>query len=179
MRTRPIKIIRPELEQLEAKQLLSVSGVPIHAAHRSEKVHALAVTSAVADHKQPTKFLAFRVTNTPHQTPYSLVPPFPQVLVQSTEPVRGQVYNVLQIALKNGTAQTFTAGAGFKVKLSTQKRWLPILTGNEVWKPRQVMVFYVLTKRYYPLPEVSGGFQFDLGARYQHWCRGRRGFFSE
>ena len=41
-------------------------------------------------------YLAFRVTNTPFQTPYKLVPPFQQVLVQSRKPVPGQVYNVLR-----------------------------------------------------------------------------------
>ena len=41
---------------------------------------------------------------------------------------------------------------------------MPILTGNEVWKPGQRIVFYVLTKKYYPLPsEVHSGFEFDLG----------------
>ena len=39
-------------------------------------------------------YLAFRVTNTPWQTPYKLVPPFQQVLVQGRKPVPGQVYNV-------------------------------------------------------------------------------------
>ena len=30
-------------------------------------------------------YLAFRVTNTPYQTPYKLVPPFQQVLVQGSQ----------------------------------------------------------------------------------------------
>jgi hypothetical protein len=111
----------------------------------------------------PKHFLAFRVTNTPWQTPYPLIPPFQQVLVQTTQPVPGQTYNVLQIALKNGTSQTFNAQSGFRVRLTTQKQSVPILTGNEVWKPNQVIVFYVLTKKYYPLPEVAGGFEFNLG----------------
>ena len=49
------------------------------------------------------------------------------------------------------------------VRLTTQSKSVPILMGTEQWKPKQVIVFYVLTKKYYPLPEVSGGFQFDLG----------------
>ena len=146
-------------------------------AHHAAKVHVAAIARAEATHKKPTKFLAFRVTNTPHQTPYSLIPPFAQVLVQTNRPVAGQVYNVLQIALKNGTSQTFTASAGFKVKLSTQQRWLPILAGNEVWKPKQVMVFYVLTKKYYPVPEVSGGFQFNLGGAVSTLVPGPSGIF--
>ena len=163
MRNRPTKNARPEIEQLEGKQLLSVGAVAAHAARPHATTRTVALAKAAAHHEKPTKFLAFRVTNPSHELPYSLVPPFQQVLVQSTAPVAGQVYNVLQISLKNGTSQTFTSSADFKVKLSTQNRWLPILTGPEKWKPDQVLVFYVLTKKYYPLPEVSGGFQFNLG----------------
>ena len=39
----------------------------------------------------------------------------------------------------------------------------PILTGNEQWKPGQVMVFYALTTKYYPVqPAVSAGFVFNF-----------------
>jgi hypothetical protein len=117
------------------------------------------------------------VTNTPFQTPYPLIPPFQQVLVQTTQPVPGQVYNVLQIALKNGTSQTFDASSGFKVRLTTQTKSVPILTGTEQWKPKQVIVFYVLTKKYYPLPEVSGGFEFDLGGASSTLVPGPSGIF--
>ena len=45
-----------------------------------------------------------------------------------------------------------------------ERTTVPILTGNEQWKPGQRFVFYVLTKKYYPLPsEVHSGFEFDLG----------------
>jgi hypothetical protein len=156
--------MRPEVECLEGKQLLSSSAMAVHSAvHTDVHERAMALDAHKPDAQKPTKFLAFRVTNTPYQTPYSLVPPFQQVLVQTTQPVPGQVYNVLQIALKNGTSQTFDASSGFKVRLTTQTKSVPILTGTEQWKPKQVMVFYVLTKKYYPLPEVSGGFEFDLG----------------
>ena len=127
--------------------------------------------------QKPTKFLAFRVTNTPYQTAYPLDPPFQQVLVESTKPVPGQVYNVLQIAVKNGTSQTFNASNDFKVRLTTQQQSVPILTGTEEWKPKQVIVFYVLTKKYYPLPEVSGGFQFDLGGASSTLVPGPSGIF--
>ncbi len=164
MHRRPITRIRPGFERLEDKRLLSAGTFASHAAgeHFAE-TRALAIDTHQAHDQKPTKFLAFRVTNTPYQTAYPLIPPFQQVLVESTKPVAGQVYNVLQIALKNGTSQTFNETSGFTVRLTTQRQSVPILTGSEQWKPRQVIVFYVLTKKYYPLPEVSGGFQFNLG----------------
>jgi hypothetical protein len=151
------------IEQLESKQLLSAGAV--HSQLAAHKVEARVPAAEKSKHQAalPTHFLAFRVTNTSYQTPYPLVPPFQQVLVQTSQPVPGQVYNVFQIALKNGTSQTFNASAGFTVRLTTQKKSVPILTGSDVWKPKQVMVFYVLTKKYYPVPEVSGGFEFNLG----------------
>jgi hypothetical protein len=75
---------------------------------------------------------------------------------------------VNSIAVKNGTSQTFTASSGFTVRMTNQPRsfgGFPILTGNEQWKPGQVIVFYVLTKKYYPVSFVAGGFQLDLGGR--------------
>ena len=53
----------------------------------------------------------------------------------------------------------------------------PILTGNEQWKPQQVIVFYVLTKKYYPLAQVPGGFQLDLGGRSSTLVPGPSGIF--
>jgi hypothetical protein len=128
---------------------------------------------AHADRHQPAPvgtygYLGFRVTNTPYQTPYKLVPPFQQVLVQSRQPVPGQVYNVTDVTLKNGTSQTFTASNGFTVRMTNQPRsfkGFPILTGNQQWKPGQVIVLYVLTKKYYPVSFVAGGFQIDTGGR--------------
>jgi hypothetical protein len=177
--------MRPEVECLEGKQLLSSGATAAHAAVDTKaEGRALALSphmpdsqKPVKDSQKPTKFLAFRVTNTPFQTPYPLIPPFQQVLVQTTQPVPGQVYNVLQIALKNGTSQTFNAGSGFKVRLTTQTKSVPILTGTEQWKPKQVIVFYVLTKKYYPLPEVSGGFEFDLGGASSTLVPGPSGIF--
>ena len=126
--------------------------------------------------KLPTKFLAFRVTNTAYQTPYDLIPPFQQVLVQSQRPVAGQVYNVLQVAVKNGTAQTFAATNDFRVKLPGGQ-WFPVLSGTEQWKPKQILVFYVLTKKYYPLSPVSGGFILDLGGATSTLIPGPSGIF--
>ncbi|MGO9916875.1 MAG: hypothetical protein ACLQIB_19520 [Isosphaeraceae bacterium] len=111
----------------------------------------------------PTAFLGFRITN-PTKHKVKLFPPFDQVLVQSAQPVPGQVYNVLSIAVKNGTAQTFTANNGFTVRVPGGQLF-PVLTGDQQWKPKQWIVFYILTKRYYPLAQVPGGFQFNLGGR--------------
>ena len=88
----------------------------------------------------------------------------------------GQVYNVLQVAVKNGTAQTFTANNDFRVKLPGGQSF-PVLTGTEQWKPKQILVFYVLTKKYYPLSPVSGGFILDLGGATSTLIPGPSGIF--
>src|SRR5271166_5138709 len=165
---------RPGLEQFEEKQLLSAGSLTTHAGPQTKDLR-----------RQPAPvgtfgYLAFRVTNTPWQTPYKLVPPFQQVLVQSRQPVPGQVYNVNTVTVKNGTSVTFTASNDFTVRLTNQPRsfrGFPILTGNEQWKPGQILVFYVLTKKYYPVSFVSGGFQFDLGGRSSTAIPGPSGIF--
>ncbi len=114
----------------------------------------------------PHSFLGFRVTNPSSKINYKLVPPFQQALVQTNQPVPGQTYNLLQIAVRNGTSQTFTASNGFTVRLNTNhKEVVPVLNGTEQWKPGQVIILYILTKKYYPLPQTYGGFQVDLGGR--------------
>ena len=114
----------------------------------------------------PHGFLGFRVTNPSAAVNYLIVPPFLHVLVQSNQPVPGETYNVLQIAVRNGTSQTFTASNNFTVRMNTDKKQVfPVLTGTEVWKPKQIIIFYILTKKYYPLPQTYGGFQLDLGGR--------------
>ena len=176
MRQRSTMRFRPGLEQFEEKQLLSAGSLTTHAGPQTKDLR-----------RQPEPvgafgYLAFRVTNTPWQTPYKLVPPFQQVLVQSGQPVPGQVYNVIDVAVKNGTSQTFTASNGFTVRMTNQPRsfgGFPILTGNEQWKPGQVIVFYVLTKKYYPVSFVAGGFQLDLGGRSSTLVPGTIGDFSQ
>jgi hypothetical protein len=192
MHQRALIKFRPGLERLEAKQLLSAISLRADALSSGDASRPLARTSVDPSGMDetaggtssklsslPTKFLAFRITNTPWQTPVDLYPPFQQVLVQNTQPVPGQVYNVLYVAVKNGTAQTFTARNGFEGRLSTQAHSVlfPILTGTQQWKPRQWLVFYVLTKEYYPLPEVAGGFQLFLGGRKSTLVPGPSGIF--
>ena len=174
MRQRSTMRFRPGLEQFEEKQLLSAGSLTTHAGPQAKDLR-----------RQPEPagafgYLAFRVTNTPWQTPYKLVPPFQQVLVQSGQPVPGQVYNVNDVAVKNGTSQTFTASNGFTVRMTNQPRsfgGFPVLTGNEQWKPGQVIVLYVLTKKYYPVSFVAGGFQLDLGGRSSTLVPGPAGIF--
>ncbi len=171
MSERPTKTFRPALERLEEKRPLSAGPAATHMAtapgvgHRPE---ADAGVSAFAVQPKPNfGFLLYRITN---PTPYNnrLVPPFAgHVLTQTNPPIPGQVYNILQVAVRNGTAQTFDATSNFLVRYPGVAQTFPILTGTEQWKPGQEFVFYVLTHQYYPLPsQVHSGFEFSLdGAR--------------
>ncbi len=166
--------LHPNVEALEARRLLG----GLSAAHPPARDVA---GKPVAP---PTRFLAYRITN-PTGGPVNLVPPFQQVAVQRTLPVPGQVENVLYVALKNGTAQTFTAGNGFTIRLPGTSGGgriaspaFPVLTGSQQWKPGQWIVFYALTRKYYPLsPQVSAGFQLDAGGAISTMVPGPSGQF--
>jgi hypothetical protein len=122
-------------------------------------------------------FAVYRITN-PNRFNNKLIPPFGHVLVQSRQPVPGQVYNVLYVVVRNGTAQTFDAASGFSVKFPGSTQKFPILTGSQQWKPGEEEVFYVLTKKYYPVPNVvSSGFEFNLGGIYSAAIPGPSGIF--
>jgi hypothetical protein len=191
MRRRPIVTFHPGVERMEARQLLSASRLATHGANPESGTAALAghsvdgpgahsmagdITSKRSS--LPRAFLAFRITN-PKLQPVNLIPPFQQVLVQSRQPVPGQVYNLLYIAVKNATGQTFTASNGFQVRLNNQGRphLYPILTGTQQWKPNQWIVFYVLTKRYYAVSFMPGGFELLLGGRRSTLVPGPSGIF--
>ncbi len=128
--------------------------------------------------------IAYRITN-PTDRLVHLIPPFQQVLVQKAQPVPGQVYNVLQIAVKNGTGKTFTAADGLTVRVpgftGTRRvpgNAVPVLTGDQVWKPKTWIVFYVLSKKYYPMsPQVAAGFQLQVGGRSSTLVPGPSGIF--
>ncbi len=162
MGDRPNGKFRPDLESLEAKQLLSALAASVVAAREAR-------AARVADHvsaqgKQPkTGFLVYRITN-PDPFNDKLVMPFTNVLVQSAHPpVRGKIYNILHVSVRNGTRQTFTAADGFTVKISDQPITTPVLTGDQQWKPGQEFVFYILTTKYYPLKNpVTSGFVFNF-----------------
>jgi hypothetical protein len=181
MSQRPIIKYCPGLERFEERQLLSAGSSFLHSA---DPPGVLGTVRDVRNNRAaPTHppvapgggYLAFRVT----QKSYTLIPPFQQVLVQTNQPVPGQVYNVNYVALKNQTAKTFDTSSGFTVRLNNQTRShaYPILTGTEQWKPQQVIVFYVLTKKYYPVSFVPGGFQFNLGGRSSTLIPGPSGIF--
>ena len=170
MHKRPITKFRPGLERLEEKRVLSASATTAH----SVSAH---LTVPPEGQKPYYGYLVYRITN---PTPFNdkLTPPFTQVLVQTKQPVPGQVYNVLQVSVRNGTAKTFDASSGFTVRFPGQKATFPILTGNEQWKPGQIFVFYVLSKKYYPLPnEAQDGFEFDLGGARSVGIPGPSGIF--
>jgi hypothetical protein len=164
MSERPVTKFRPGLERLEEKQPLSVGAAA-----------APFVSSSAV--KPEHGFLVYRLTN-PNMFNNKLIPPFSHVLVQSRLPIPGQVYNVLYLAVRNGTAQTFDASSGFMVRFPGQQGSFPILTGSEQWKPGQEFVFYVLTKKYYPVPSVvTSGFQFQLGGARSVAIPGPSGIF--
>jgi hypothetical protein len=173
MHKSPITRFRPSLEGLEAKQLLSATAA---ASYVLTDANAPAAAARRTGANLPKDgFLGFRITQ-PNRFNNHLTPPFPQVMVQARPPIPGQVYNILFISLRNGSAQTFSAGNNFQVRLPGGKAF-PILTGNQTWAPGQIFVFYVLTKKYYPLAQIPGGFQFDLNGRSSTLVPGPSGIF--
>ncbi len=180
---------RPDVERLETKQPLAAGAATAPVAHLTLTADPPALTShpAVLQAAEGGKitakaikpnfgYLVYRITN-PSPTTDTLAPPFGHVNVQSRPPVPGQVYNILSVSLKNATNQTFDASSGFEVRLPYQN-YVPILTGNETWKPGQDYIFYVLTKKYYPLAnQVTYGFQFKLGGAWSTAIPGPSGIF--
>ncbi len=167
MSRRRLPRFRPGLEPLEHRVGLS-SGAHPAAAHQA----------IVPNTKKPLHgYLVFRITQ-PNQYNDKIVGPMGQVLVQATQPVPRQVYNVLYVTVRNGTLKTFTAADGFTVRFPGQATPTPILTGNEQWLPGQNYTFYVLTKKYYPINnQVAGGFLFDMGGAKSTIVPGPSGIF--
>jgi hypothetical protein len=171
---------RPRLERLETKQPLSAA-----AAVTSAEPSTLALTTdpsgnsgQLADNQngltvqgagaipapQVTKIQLDRVTNPKGQNAL-FNPPFGHVLVQTRLPIPGQVYNILFVSVYNGSGMTLTASDDITVRTSNTPagQEFPILTGDQQWKPGGRIVFYVLSKKYYPFtPVVSSGFQFNF-----------------
>jgi hypothetical protein len=178
MRERLDKFFRPDLERLEPKQPLSAGAATAHVAITKANSQAKAPQSVSPAAKQPTQgYLVYRITN-PNAFNNRLTPPFGQVLVQASQPVAGQTYNVLYVTVRNGTTLTFDASSGFEVKFPGQRSYTPILTGNQQWKPGQNYIFYVLTKKYYPLPsEIADGFEFKLAGAPSVAIPGPSGIF--
>ncbi|QDV34712.1 hypothetical protein ElP_26060 [Tautonia plasticadhaerens] len=121
-----------------------------------------------------------RITNpTPINT--RIVPPLSQVRVQDREPIPGQSYNVVFVTVRNSTGRTFDARDGLAVQVTGQGpgHSYPILSGADTWDPREVFVFYFLTKEYYPLePVQSAGFEFNFVNPRVVAIPGPSGFFQ-
>jgi hypothetical protein len=197
MRRRQKTAFHPDLERFEAKQLLSAGASAAHGVHpeygsvasasqpaATSGAHAATVDVSGKRSSLSKGFLAYRLTNPTYRLVH-LIPPFQHVLVQHIQPVPGQVYNILFVAVMNGTGQTFTAANGFKVRLPgftgthrVTDNAFPVLTGNQVWKPKTWIVFYAISKKYYPLsPQISAGFQLDTGGRSSTLVPGPSGIF--
>jgi hypothetical protein len=189
MNKRPTSRFRPGLEPLEAKRPLAAGPTTALTAATASATMPAAVMNANGNFspgdgtitakavKPNFGYLVYRITN-PSGSPNTLTPPFGHVLVQARQPVPGQVYNILQVAVKNGTRQTFDANSRFQVRLLQSQPYFPILTGNETWKPGQDFIFYVLTKKYYPLAnQVSQGFRFKLDGAWSTAIPGPSGIF--
>jgi hypothetical protein len=183
MRRRRTRWFRPDLERFEEKQLLSGGAAAVHAAG----AHPAANSGGATPDAVPSKtngYIAYRTTQPTFRLVH-LVPPFQQVLVQKIQPVPGRVYNILFVAVMNGTGQTFTAANDFRVRLpgftGTKRvvdQGFPVLTGDQVWKPGTWIVFYVMSKKYYPLsPQVAAGFQLNAGGRSSTMVPGPAGIF--
>jgi hypothetical protein len=191
----------PGLERFEAKQLLSGNPVTAHGANLSagskgSVVHAadtsVAPRTAVKSHYVPgslhlksgSGYFVYRLTNPTYRLVH-LRPPFLQVRVQGGKPIPGQTYNVLYVAIFNGTARTFTAADGLTARLPgftgthrVTDGAVPVLTGDQVWKPKQWLVLYALGKKYYPLsPQAAAGFQLQVYGRSSTIVPGPSGIF--
>src|SRR5262249_48743928 len=121
-----------------------------------------------------------RITN-PTPVNAQLNPPFQQVLVQSLQAVPGKGYNVVFISVRNSTRRTFDPASGLTVRVTGHPpgQSFPILTRAQQWKPGQVLVFYFLTKKYYPLtPPQSAGFEFNFVLPRVVAIPGPSGFFQ-
>jgi hypothetical protein len=150
----------PKFEPLEPKRL--PSGLSPNVAFAEAAARRATLRAEPQAARPTTGFLAYRITN-PNRYNNVLKPPFQQVLVQQQQPAPGQTYNILSMVMRNGTSQTFTASDGFEVRFPQQPVATPILEGDRTWEPGEWIVFYVLTKKYYPLPsQATSGFEFNL-----------------
>jgi hypothetical protein len=168
---------RPGLERFEPKQTPSAAGLPHHPGDSNSPLTNDSPQTKAVDTNLAGGFQFERITQ-PSNGSSKLIPPFQQVRVQTVQPVSGQIYNILSVSVRNSTARTFTASDGFQVKVTGQRQSYPILTGDQTWKPGQVMVFYILSKKYYPIgPVVGAGFEFNLGGSTGTAIPGPSGIF--
>ena len=137
MHQRPITKYLPGLERLEEKQLLSAGPStrpsralsPVHgpwtptrptprvlqgplAVFRRRDTGQEVEAPDTPAKKPTTGYLVYRITN-PNRFNNGLNPPFSQVLVQSRQPVPGQVYNVSLSSRGTGRRRHSMRAAGF------------------------------------------------------------------
>jgi hypothetical protein len=178
MRKRAIMKFRPGFERFEPKQLPSSGGLALHAVVSKTQPTATSTQNQSTNPNLAGGFQLERITQ-PSNGNSELIPPFQQVRVQSLQPVPGRIYNILSVSVRNSTARTFSANDGFEVKVTGQKQSFPVLTGDQTWKPGQVLVFYILSKQYYPIrPIVGAGFEFNLGGSTGTAIPGPSGIFQ-
>ena len=131
---------------MEPRQLPSARPLTAHLEPHKAAVMPRAPRAAPAP-----QFVMNRITN-PTPTNAQLIPPFRAGPDPDRDPpVTGGMYNILfdeheEFDDQNVRRQRRLHGEALPVTLS-----FPFLTGTEQWKPGQVMVFYILSKDYYPL----------------------------
>jgi hypothetical protein len=180
---------RPDLEKCEEKRLLSAGGLAVHASTLAAAHSGAAPTTGhravgPGGGTAGAGYIAYRLTNPTYRIIH-LIPPFQSVAVQNTPPVPGKTYNLLYMVVRNGTGKTFTASDGFTTRVPgftgsrhVSAKGIPVLTGNQTWAPNQWIVFYILSKKYYPLsPQDSAGFQLQAGGRSSTIIPGPSGIF--
>lgn len=176
---RPVRRVEPSPMLLEGRCVPSALAMRSGRAAAARGAVISATDEGSAQRPIQRRYTLYRITN-PTPVNARLKPPFAQVRVQASAPTPGEVYNVLFMSVRNGTNQTFDAGSGLFVRLTNQTKShaYPILTGDELWRPGEVTVFYVLTKQYYPLsPTRSAGFAFDLNGSHGVAIPGPSGIF--
>ena len=94
-----------------------------------------------------------------------LTPPFGHVLVQTQQPVPGQVYNILYISVRNGDrADVRREQTASTVRLPDQTpASYPILTGDQDWKPGRRIRLLRPDQEVLPAAiQIHSGFEFNL-----------------
>ena len=198
-RRRHTTAFHPDLERFEAKRLLSAGAsaghvVPAGDQHARLDLDPAMTTSssaqaAVGDthgtSSLPKHFLAYRITN-PDRSPR---PPGPALPAgpgpgRPAGPRPGLQRAVRRRDERDGPdihgRQRFQGPAtrASPGRTGSSDNAFPVLTGDQVWKPKTWIVFYVLSKKYYPLsPQVAAGFQLDAGGRSSTLVPGPSGIF--
>ena len=168
----------PDLERFEAKQLLSAGASAAHGVHLEDGSGASTVTrprrrrlTGRRRHVRQAVVSADPVPRVPHHQPdLSARPPGPALPAGPGPAHPAGPGPGLQRALRrreerDGARRSrppTTSRSGSRAppgRTACVGNAFPVLTGNQVWKPKTWIVFYALSKKYYPLsPQVVRGF---------------------